>query len=265
MTKMVSLNRTEKLGNIDIPPTPATGTITFTVPADATPGTTRMRVREVYANSDFDPCLNYTYGETEDYNVNILSTDKILNLSVYLEGLYFGGGNMNEAYDENGPHYGAGIADHITVELHNGSDYSLIEYSVPDVILNTIGTASLPIPGNFNGNYYITIRHRNSIETTTSSLVSFANPIIDYAFDLPARVFGGNLQLMNDGQYVIYTGDIDQNNTIDIGDLTPVDNDLSTFVKGYVVTDVNGDGTIDIGDFTFIDNNMFNFIGAALP
>jgi PKD repeat protein len=65
---------TEKLGNILIPPMPSTGTINFTVPASATTGTTRMRVREAYYTTNIDPCANYSYGETEDYNVNIQGT-----------------------------------------------------------------------------------------------------------------------------------------------------------------------------------------------
>jgi PKD repeat protein len=43
----------------------------FTVPASAMIGTTTMRVRCVYNTAAMDPCVNYTYGETEDYTVNI--------------------------------------------------------------------------------------------------------------------------------------------------------------------------------------------------
>lgn len=62
----------EKLGNVTLSATPATGTINFTVPSSSTSGVTRMRVREVWSNSNFDACSSYTYGETEDYNINIL-------------------------------------------------------------------------------------------------------------------------------------------------------------------------------------------------
>ena len=63
----------EKLGNVTLAASPASGTINFTVPADAITGTTRMRVREVWNNADFDPCATYQYGETEDYNINIIN------------------------------------------------------------------------------------------------------------------------------------------------------------------------------------------------
>lgn len=46
----------------------------FTVPATATPGITRMRIinAETFAGTAITPCLAYFYGETEDYLVNIL-------------------------------------------------------------------------------------------------------------------------------------------------------------------------------------------------
>ncbi len=44
----------------------------FTVPSWATPGKTRMRVREVWINYNIDPCAYATYGEVEDYEVTIV-------------------------------------------------------------------------------------------------------------------------------------------------------------------------------------------------
>ena len=43
--------------------------------------------------------------------------NKVLNLTLLLEGLYKGGGTMNQAFDDMGPHWPAGVSDHITVEL----------------------------------------------------------------------------------------------------------------------------------------------------
>lgn len=45
---------------------------TFTVPAGTYAGNTFLRVREVYANPNIDPCASATYGETEDYVVTII-------------------------------------------------------------------------------------------------------------------------------------------------------------------------------------------------
>ncbi len=49
------------------------GTFPITVPDDALPGDTRMRVRIKYSGSDCgDPCGTTSYGEVEDYTVSVL-------------------------------------------------------------------------------------------------------------------------------------------------------------------------------------------------
>ena len=49
-----------------------TVTFDFLVPAGSVPGTTRLRIRDVYDIIGIDACAGYEYGETEDYNVNII-------------------------------------------------------------------------------------------------------------------------------------------------------------------------------------------------
>lgn len=255
---------TEKLGNVLLGAAPETGTITFTVPGNALPGITRMRVREAWNVGDMDACDQIYYGETEDYNVQIINSNNILNLTALLEGLYAGGGTMNQANNEMGPQFGPGIADQITVELHNSGNYGIIEYSDPDVFLSTSGFAVVSIPSGLSGSYYVTVKHRNSIETTSASPVSFASPV-NLDFTQPFNVYSGNLQMMVDGAYVIYGGDTNQDGTIDTGDMTPVDNDSGDYLSGYLVTDINGDGQVDTADMTIVDNNSANYIGTAHP
>ena len=192
-------------------------------------------------------------------------TTKTLNLYALLEGLYNGSGTMHQANDESGEHFGTGIADLVDVELHNSSDYSIVEFNAANIELSTAGNAVISIPPALSNSYYITIKHRNSIETTSSVPVLFSGPVISYAFDLPAKAFGDNLLEMIDGYYTIYGGDVNQDGIIDTGDGTPIDNDQFLFISGYVVTDVNGDGTVDTGDGTIVDNNQFFFVGTLLP
>jgi hypothetical protein len=71
----------EKLGEVNVAPMPATGTITFTVPSAAIASTTRLRVREVWSNTGIDPCNNYSYGETEDYEVHIMAPGTWLGMT----------------------------------------------------------------------------------------------------------------------------------------------------------------------------------------
>ncbi|HEY1038876.1 MAG TPA: ELWxxDGT repeat protein [Bacteroidia bacterium] len=72
----------EKLGEFVSSAPSTTQGITFTVPAAATTGSTRMRVRGVWVTaSGVDPCLSYDYGETEDYSVNITNAVSLADIS----------------------------------------------------------------------------------------------------------------------------------------------------------------------------------------
>lgn len=188
-----------------------------------------------------------------------------LNLTVFLQSLYSSFGLMNQAYDENGPKFGNGIADQITVALNDPDNYSTFVYEDACVMLNTDGSASLNVPANLNGDYYITIKHRNSIATVSAMPVSFASGIINYAFDAQEKAFGSNLLETADGYFVIYGGDVDQNGAVDTGDMTPVDNDSSAFRTGYLNTDCDGNGAVDTGDMTIVDNNSAAFISVITP
>ena len=46
-------------------------TVDIAVPADAVSGETRMRVRKRYNTLSLDPCGSYSFGQTEDYTVNV--------------------------------------------------------------------------------------------------------------------------------------------------------------------------------------------------
>ncbi|WP_309641694.1 GEVED domain-containing protein [Flavobacterium sp.] len=49
----------------------ATGTFPIVLDCNATSGLHRMRIRDVWNTVAIDPCTNYGYGETEDYNITI--------------------------------------------------------------------------------------------------------------------------------------------------------------------------------------------------
>jgi hypothetical protein len=199
--------------------------------------------------------------------LNLSPSTKTLTLtSVLLEGLYDGDGTMREASNGSVSQY-PGIADHITVELHSSASYSTLIHSVPDVELNTSGTASVIIPGEYSGAYYITIKNRNHLETTTATPVSFIASLISYAFDLPSKVFGGNLKFNNEviDHYTIYGGDSNSDGVADGLDLIYVENGATLFSSGYVLNDLNGDGIVDALDLILVENNAFNFVMSMLP
>ncbi|HAH59405.1 MAG TPA: hypothetical protein DCL86_14770 [Bacteroidales bacterium] len=243
---------------------PATGDILFTVPADAEIGNTRLRVREVYGQANQNPCATYTYGETEDYNIHLLPQNRELMLTLYLEGL-FNGTNMNKVQNASGDQFGGDIADEIVLELHHISPPYALVNEAHVLAVNTDGTASISLPASLGESYYLAIKHRNSIETWNASPLSFENLTISYDFSSSqSQAYGNNLKLIGD-KWVIYGGDVNQDGTVDIEDMTPVDNDAANFISGYLVNDINGDGMVDISDMTIVDNNAAMFVGKITP
>jgi len=191
---------------------------------------------------------------------------KTLNLKLYLEGLYAGGGIMYQAQGIAGNQFPGNTVDQITVELHDPIIYLNQVYSLNNVDLNTSGLASLTIPGTFNGSYYVTIKHRNSIATVTSNPVSFSSQTINYDFsNSDLQAFGSNLKSLAPGIFGIYGGDENGDGVVDIFDLSDVQNAAILFSSGYLNTDINGDGVVDIFDLSLVKNNSIIFVSSITP
>ncbi len=65
--------------------------------------------------------------------------------------------------------------------------------------------------------------------------------------------------------YAIYSGDINQDGTVDGQDANYIDNDASNFAFGYNPSDLNGDGGTDGQDANYVDNNSQLFLFKATP
>lgn len=190
--------------------------------------------------------------------------EKVLNLTVLLEGLYQGPG-MNKAKNESGDQFPGEIADQIQVELREAAaPYGLVAGPFT-VSLDIVGHTQLTLPPEVSSDCFIVIKHRNSIETWSSSPVSFAEAGIDYNFtDAASRAWGGNLKPAGN-VYLIFAGDVNQDGMVDSADMTVVDNDAQGFATGYLLSDVNGDGITDSADMTLLDNNAANFVSRMKP
>lgn len=79
------------------------------------------------------------------------------------------------------------------------------------------------------------------------------------------QAFGDNQAQVAPGVFAIYSGDVNQDGTIDGTDFLIIDTDIQNFGGGYIVTDLNGDGTVDGSDFLIVDANIQNFIGVVTP
>ncbi|MBK6966886.1 MAG: PKD domain-containing protein [Bacteroidales bacterium] len=239
----------------------------ITPPVDAFNGPTRLRVRILHVG-DIVPCGNVEWGETEDYTVivdNPLAV-KTLGLTVFLEGLFDAATQtMRKANDESGEHFTGTVADQITIGLAQpAAPHTMVAVS-ENVDLNQDGTCEISLPSSISESYYIVVSHRNSITSWSANPVSFAGNSIVYNFtDQASKTYGSNANLIG-GKYCFFGGDVNQDGTLDTGDMTPVDNDASNYLTGYLPTDVNGDGVIDTGDITIVDNNAGNYINEVSP
>jgi hypothetical protein len=105
-----------------------------------------------------------------------------LNLKLYIQGFYLGSGIMQQVAYNNGLTSDPAICDYITIELHQSvSPYNLI-ISV-SATLKTNGDALVNIPTSVPaGNYYIVVKHRNTIEVWSKLPVAFGSSAVNYDF-----------------------------------------------------------------------------------
>lgn len=114
-------------------------------------------------------------------------------------------------------------------------------------------------------NYYIVVKHRNSIETWSSTPLKFNNNILIYDMSLSNnKAFGKNMIKVGT-QYCLYSGDVNQDGAVDVLDLSLINNDVMLFKTGYVNTDLNNDLEVNVSDLIIGYNNMINFVSSKKP
>ncbi len=105
----------------------------------------------------------------------------VLNLKLFIEGYYSGGGLMQPVLFNAGATLLNTSCDSITVELHDQFSFTTIVSN--RVMLNTSGLATVNYPNSiFGGNYYIVVRTRNTIETWSKLPVTFNSSSVFFDF-----------------------------------------------------------------------------------
>lgn len=191
----------------------------------------------------------------QNYNLLTNSITTNVNLTLAPEGFYDSKTNS------------LSIRDTIKLILRSANPpFNKIDSAKGVVDSTTLG-CTLGFNNVVSGNYYLVIKHRNTIETwskTGGENYVFGNTL-NYNFTTDAsKAYGNNLQLVGT-KYCIFSGDVNQDDIVDLTDLGLVDNDAASISEGYISTDVNGDYFVDLSDLAITDNNTAAVVTIVRP
>ena len=197
----------------------------------------------------------YSIGDTLIDNFKILPSIKSLSLTINIEGFY----NPNE---------NTSIGDTVKVYLRNyNSPYAIIDSAKRYVDSSGRGDFSFSKANNAT-DYYIVVKHRNSIETWSATGKKFAANVLNYDFtSSSSQAYGNNMKQVDFSpvRFAIYSGDVNQDGVVEGSDAAIIDNDAFNFVTGYVASDVTGDEVTDGSDAAITNNNAYNFVTKITP
>jgi len=186
------------------------------------------------------------------------------NIRLFLQGYYSGSQTMNTTLMNQGVGFDPLITDTVIIELHHPTyPYALKEST--QALLQTNGYVNCSFTKS-TGSYYIVIKHRNTLETWSATPVQIGNFPITYNFTTAAnKAYGNKQKLMSGGVWALYSGDINQDDNIDLLDVVITELGINNFLFGYYSTDLNGDGNVDILDFPILESNVNSFIFSSHP
>lgn len=251
VSSTIHLSGTELTHNDNIPMTGNTVSILFSYTAPSSPVSDTLFATALATNSNGNETGDLWNWATS-FRVNVVPPPKILHLTSMMEGFY-------------DPSTGKLTKDTARVFMRNtGSPYAIIDSA--KAFLDSLGKADFSYSAAANGiSYYIVVKHRNSIETWSSAGNSFVSNSMTYNFTTSAaQAFGSNLVLVGT-KWTFFSGDANQDGTIDAGDIIDVYNDVTIGNSGYLPTDVNGDDFVDVSDLIIAYNNSVNVVSVITP
>jgi hypothetical protein len=208
-------------------------------------------------------------GGSVDTAGNFITLNNISDFSKWTAGLGARAANIKvsiEGFVATGTP-GLVIRDTVTAYLANNfSPFALID-SARSVIDSVTFNGTFLFGNAVAGNYYIVIKHRNSIQTwSKSGGESYSvGSTLNYNFtSSQSQATGNNLALVNT-KWSDFSGDVNQDETVDVTDLIEVYNDARNLEEGYINTDVNGDYFADVSDLLMTFNNSNNVISVIKP
>jgi len=251
----------------------------ITIPSGIEAGIKRMRVTLKY-NAPPTACETFSFGQVEDYSLNVLPTDVTLDLKAFLEGP-FNGTNMdadingmlplNQPFNIAPWNYSGGesvgsmpntnVVEWVLVELRDASSaatatgatviarqaaFILKDGSVVDLD----GSSNLTISASVSNNLYAVLWQRNHIGIMSNFALTESGGSYSYNFTSGInQVYGGSSghKLFAPGIWGMRGGDGNRDGSINGGDLSPLW-ELESGTDGYLDSDYTLDGQSDNQD-----------------
>jgi hypothetical protein len=186
-----------------------------------------------------------------------------LDVKLFIEGYYLGGGLMRSALFNSGITADTSLADSITVELHSPiHPYAVV--ASKKAVVNTSGIASMSFPA-ISGEYYIAIKHRNSLETWSAWPVNMTSSTSYDFTDAASKAFGNNQSSLGASKYGLFSGDLNQDGVIESQDYIEMENSIFSILFGYQISDITGDGVVESDDYLLMENNIPKILFANMP
>ncbi|MBL7773912.1 MAG: M4 family metallopeptidase [Chitinophagaceae bacterium] len=188
-----------------------------------------------------------------------------LLMLVYVEGYYDQGGFMKPVLNNQGVLAPTNVADSVTIEFRDVSSAHNLVHSA-NALLETNGVVHCSFPNALiGGSYYIVFKHRNALETWSGTPVLLSNSsYYDFSYD-PNQAYGQNMKELYPGFWFLYSGDLNQDGSIDVFDYLLMEPDITSGASGYFATDLTGDGSVDVFDYILLNQNIENGISKAQP
>ena len=173
----------------------------------------------------------------------LVKAQTTLNLKFFIEGYYIGGGMMR-------------TGDTATVELDSSNfAYTTVATFKGPFLAN--GTMTCTFGSAIAGHsYYIVVKTRNAIQTWSAAPVPFT-ATTNYDFTTASnRAYGDEMDSLAPGVWAFWSGDINQDENIDLIDYPILCLGINQGLCGYYASDLNGDGNVDLIDFAILERSI---------
>lgn len=192
---------------------------------------------------------------------------RIFDTKLFVQGLWNPATGLNtKAHNATGEVFGGTTADTLSLVFRDGASPNAIAFAHRAVRLQQDGSCKTAYTEFPVGNYYIDVRHRNSLNTWSAAAIDLGLSPFTHDFTSDAtQANGNNLASLATGVYGIYSGDVNQDGSINQDDVDLQTAAATGFATGYMAEDINGDGAVDALDLIVTDNNAAQAVSVAHP